>query len=210
MAMKATLAALLSIVRICLLLFYSNQFKRTEELLLKNPDGAINTELVWKALDVIEYGVYVSRSAYLFLICCSLKWRNLAHYYFACEVFVNMLEALMPFAEHNFEVALRTTYLIINYWALSVKPVKMNLICALIYYVLYVYLQTLTYVKVTAVEALLMTVPQALFAFVSMLAYNVFYMGCLNIAKERDLFKLGHFQFVHNLREGMIIMQGKF
>lgn len=49
--------------------------------------------------------------------------------------------------------------------------------------------------------------PQAIFCFAFLLVYHKMVEKLISLDMERDLFKSGHLQFVHNLREGLIIMK---
>lgn len=110
---------------------------------------------------MVEFGVYASRVIFFLLICFSFKWRKLAHYYFACEIFVNALEAFQPFANHDLMVNLRYTYLVFNYWSLAVTDFKMNMLISFLYVCIFVYAQTVAFNDVSAMTVLFSNVPQA-------------------------------------------------
>lgn len=58
-------------------------------------------------------------------------------------------------------------------------------------------------------EVMLANIPRAIVAFVSILLYYKSIDVFLGIVSERDFFKSGHLEFVHNLKEGLIIVHGR-
>ena len=53
---------------------------------------------------------------------------------------------------------------------------------------------------------MLMNIPRAILALVFFILYHKIVDVIVTLYSERDLFKSGHLQFVHSLREGLVIM----
>lgn len=56
-------------------------------------------------------------------------------------------------------------------------------------------------------QVILINIPRTLIALVTLLCYHKSIDIFITIFSERDLAKSGHLQFVHTLREGLVIMQ---
>ena len=66
--------------------------------------------------------------------------------------------------------------------------------------------QTLTYSDVGVIEAIMTNFPRALITLAVLLLHHKTMDLLVTLMSERDLFKTGHLQFVHSLREGIVII----
>ena len=64
----------------------------------------INFAFVDQTLPLITYTVISARIGLFILVCLSFKWQKLARFFFACELFINVWEAFLPFANHDLTV----------------------------------------------------------------------------------------------------------
>ena len=66
--------------------------------------------------------------------------------------------------------------------------------------------QTLTFNDVGVSEAIMTNFPRALITLAVILLHNKIMDVLVTLMSERDLYKTGHLQFVHSLREGIVII----
>lgn len=58
-------------------------------------------------------------------------------------------------------------------------------------------------------HVLLISIPKALMGVICLLLYNKTIDVIITLLSERDFFKSGHLQFVHNLKEGVLIVHDR-
>ena len=68
---------------------------------------------------------------------------------------------------------------------------------------------TYAYNNTTIGEVMLNTSLNTLMILVAVVILNKTIEVIINLLSDRDFFKSGHLQFVHNLKEGLIIMQDR-
>ena len=83
--------------------FLNSHFKRASKLRVEHPEE-INFAFVDQTLPLITYTVLSARIGLFILVCLSFKWQKLARFFFACELFINVWEAFLPFANHDLTV----------------------------------------------------------------------------------------------------------
>ena len=66
--------------------------------------------------------------------------------------------------------------------------------------------QSLTYNDATIGKILFLNIPKVLLTFTGLFLYHKIIDVFVRVIGERDLFESGHSNFVHNLREGLIIV----
>ena len=71
---------------------------------------------------------------------------------------------------------------------------------------MFMYNQTLTYNDATFAKVLLLNAPKVLLTITGLFLYHKIIDVFVRVIGERDLFESGHSNFVHNLREGLIIV----
>lgn len=64
----------------------------------------------------------------------------------------------------------------------------------------------MAYSDVSAGQVIFMNVPRALMSFAGLLLYNKTIDLFVRLISQRDFFQSGHLQFVHSLREGLVVV----
>ena len=64
----------------------------------------------------------------------------------------------------------------------------------------------MTYDDISVGQIMIMNLPRALLSLIFFMLYHKVVDVILTLYSERDLFKSGHLQFVHSLKEGLVIV----
>lgn len=87
---------------------------------------------------------------------------------------------------------------------------KLDISAMCIYTILYMYVQSCVFSDLTAAKILFVNLPKVLMSLLCIVIYHFLVVQFCKLTSERDLFKSGHLQFVHNFKEGMVIMHDHF
>lgn len=176
----------------------------------KNNPQSINTDFFDDNLAVIEHAYYASRAVMFTMLLISFKWPKIARNFFVAELVSQFWVFLLPYVEHELQVSITFHYLYISTLSVSVFQPKLDFVGMSVYVVFYMFAQSFVYKGVSSVTIILLTLPKTFLALTCIIFYHFLVVKLCKLATERDLFKSGHLQFVHNFKEGIVIMRNQF
>lgn len=173
----------------------------------KEHPGRINTDFFDEWIPTIELAFSVTRLVQLVCLLLSFKWPVVARTFFSIELFSQMLMSLVPYMEYELLVNLHFIYLYFANLSLSIFQPKLDLTAMCLYIGFFLYSQSIVFNGVTKSQILALNLPMVFVGLLANVLFHYLVLQLIKLVSERDLFKSGHMKFVHDFKEGIVIMR---